>query len=102
MNKINSIEHYEQIRSCVIDFLKDVSSNKRLKKASDLRVILDRFLMDGCFKSQLDYNFIMRFYRVDRKHYKKEHAHLITDLSRFKDQVIDSKHTRGSLENFFI
>ena len=102
MNKINSIEHYEQIRSCVIDFLKDVSSNKRLKKASDLRVILDRFLMDGCFKSQLDYNFIMRFYRVDRKHYKKEHEHLITDLSRFKDQVIDSKNTRGSLENFFL
>jgi len=102
MNKINSIEHYEQIRSCVIDFLKDVSSNKRLKKASDLRVILDRFLMDGCFKSQLDYNFIMRFYRVDRKHYKKEHEHLIKDLSRFKDQVIDSKNTRGSLDDFFI
>ena len=102
MNKINSIEHYEQIRSCVIDFLKDVSSNKRLKKASDLRVILDRFLRDGCFRSQLDYNFIMRFYRVDRKHYKKEHEHLITDLSRFKDQVIDSKNTRGSLDDFFI
>ena len=102
MNNINSEEHYEQIRSCVIDFLKDVSSNKRLKKASDLRVILDRFLMDGCFKSQLDYNFIMRFYRVDRKHYKKEHEHLIKDLSRFKDQVIDSRNTRGSLENFFL
>ena len=102
MNKINSIEHYEQIRSCVIDFLKDVSSNKRLKKASDLRVILDRFLMDGCFKSQLDYNFIMRFYRVDRKHYKKEHEHLIKDLSRFKDQVIDPRNRRGSLENFFL
>ena len=102
MNKINSIEHYEQIRSCVIDFLKDVSSNKRLKKASDLRVILDRFLMDGCFKSQLDYNFIMMFYRVDRKHYQKEHEHLIKDLSRFKDQVIDSRNTRGSLDDFFI
>jgi len=39
---------------------------------------------------------------VDRKHYKKEHEHLIKDLSRFKDQVIDSKNTRGSLENFFL
>ena len=102
MNKINSEEHYEQIRTNIIDFLQDVSSNKRLKKSSDLRVILDRFLRDGCFKSQLDYNFIMRFYRVDRKHYKKEHEHLIKDLSRFKDQVIDSKNTRGSLDNFFI
>ena len=102
MNKINSIEHYEQIRSCVIDFLKDVSSNKRLKKSPDLKLILNRFLRDGCFRSQLDYNFIMRFYRVDRKHYKKEHEHLIKDLSRFKDQVIDSRNTRGSLENFFL
>ena len=102
MNNINSEEHYEQIRSCVIDFLKDVSSNKRLKKSSDLRVILNRFLRDGCFRSQLDYNFIMRFYRVDRTHYKKEHEHLIKDLSRFKDEVIDSNNTRGSLENFFL
>ena len=102
MNKINSIEHYEQIRSCVIDFLKDVSSNKRLKKASDLRVILDRFLMDGCFKSQLDYNFIMRFYRVDRTHYKKEHQHLIKDLARFKDQMIEPSNTITTLERFFI
>ena len=102
MNNINSEEHYEQIRTSIIDFLKDVSSNKRLKKSSDLRVILDRFLRDGCFKSQLDYNFIMRFYRVDRKHYKKEHEHLIKDLSRFKDQVIDPRNRRGSLENFFL
>ena len=102
MNKINSIEHYEQIRTNIIEFLQDVSSNKRLKKSSDLRVILDRFLRDGCFKSQLDYNFIMRFYRVDRKHYKKEHEHLIKDLSRFKDQVIDPRNRRGSLENFFL
>ena len=102
MNKINSEEHYEQIRTNIIEFLQDVSSNKRLKKSSDLRVILDRFLRDGCFKSQLDYNFIMRFYRVDRKHYKKEHEHLIKDLSRFKDQVIDPRNRRGSLENFFL
>ena len=102
MNNISSEEHYEQIRSCVIDFLKDVSSNKRLKKSPDLKLILNRFLRDGCFRSQLDYNFIMRFYRVDRTHYKKEHEHLIKDLSRFKDQVIDSSNTRGSLENFFL
>ena len=102
MNNINSEEHYEQIRTNIIEFLQDVSSNKRLKKSSDLRVILDRFLRDGCFKSQLDYNFIMRFYRVDRKHYKKEHEHLIKDLSRFKDQVIDPRNRRGSLENFFL
>jgi len=102
MNKINSIEHYEQIRTSIIDFLKDVSSNKRLKKSPDLKLILNRFLRDGCFRSQLDYNFIMRFYRVDRTHYKKEHEHLIKDLSRFKDQVIDPRNRRGSLENFFL
>ena len=102
MNKINSEEHYEQIRSDVRSFLEDVSSNKRLKKSSDLRVILDRFLRDGCFRSQLDYNFIMMFYRVDRTHYKKEHEHLIKDLSRFKDQMIEPSNTRATLERFFI
>ena len=102
MDKINSIEHYEQIRSCVIDFLKDISSNNRVKKSPDLKLILNRFIRDGCFRSQLDYNFIMRFYRVDRTHYKKEHEHLIKDLSMFKDQVIDPRNRRGSLENFFL
>jgi hypothetical protein len=102
MNKINSEEHNEQIISDVRSFLEDVSSNKRLKKSSDLRVILDRFLRDGCFRSRLDYNFIMRFYKVDRKHYKKEHQHLIKDLSRFKDQMIEPSNTRTTLENFFI
>jgi len=102
MNKINSEEHYEQIISDVRSFLEDVSSNKRLKKSSGLRVILDRFLRDGCFRSRLDYNFIMRFYKVDRKHYKKEHQHLIKDLSRFKDQMIEPSNTRTTLENFFI
>jgi hypothetical protein len=102
MNNINSRVHYEQIRSCVIDFLKDVSSNKRLKKSGDLRIILDRFLRDGCFRSRLDYNFIMRFYKVDRKHYKKEHEYLIKDLSRFKDEEIDVPYERVTLENFLV
>jgi len=102
MNKINSIEHYEQIRSCVINFLKDVSSNNRVKKSPDLKLILNRFIRDGCFRSQLDYNFIMMFYKVDRKHYKQEHQHLIKDLARFKDQMIEPSNTRATLENFFI
>ena len=102
MNKINSIEHYEQIRSCVINFLKDVSSNNRVKKSPDLKLILNRFIRDGCFRSQLDYNFIMRFYKIDRTHYKKQHEHLIKDLSRFKDQMIEPSNTRATLENFFI
>ena len=102
MNKINSEEHYEQIRSCVIDFLKDISSNNRVKKSPDLKLILNRFIRDGCFRSQLDYNFIMRFYKIDRTHYKKEHQHLIKDLSRFKDQMIEPSNTRATLENFFI
>ena len=102
MNKINSEEHNEQIISDVRSFLEDVSSNKRLKKSSDLRVILDRFLRDGCFRSRLDYNFIMRFYKVDRTHYKKEHQHLIKDLSRFKDQMIEPSNTITTLERFFI
>ncbi len=102
MNKINSEEHYEQIISDVRSFLEDVSSNKRLKKSSDLRVILDRFLRDGCFRSRLDYNFIMRFYKVDRKHYKKEHEYLIKDLSRFKDEEIDVHYERATLENFLV
>ena len=102
MDKINSIEHYEQIRSCVIDFLKDISSNNRVKKSPDLKLILNRFIRDGCFRSQLDYNFIMRFYKIDRTHYKKQHQHLIKDLSRFKDQMIEPSNTRATLENFFI
>ena len=102
MNKINSIEHYEQIRSCVINFLKDVSSNNRVKKSPDLKLILNRFIRDGCFRSQLDYNFIMRFYKIDRTHYKKEHQHLIKDLARFKDQMIEPSNTITTLERFFI
>ena len=102
MDKINSIEHYEHIRSCVIVFLKDVSSNNRVKKSPDLKLILNRFIRDGCFRSQLDYNFIMRFYKIDRTHYKKQHQHLIKDLSRFKDQMIEPSNTRATLENFFI
>lgn len=98
-NPIQSIEQYNHIKSAVIHFLKDVSSNKRLKKSSDLKVILSRFIRDGCFRSQLDYNFIMRFYRVDRKHYKKEHEPLIKDLSRFKDQM-DQGCRVSTLEQF--
>ena len=102
MNNINSEEHYEQIRSCVIDFLKDISSNNRVKKSPDLKLILNRFIRDGCFRSQLDYNFIMRFYKIDRTHYKKQHEHLIKDLSRFKDQMIEPSNTITTLERFFI
>ena len=98
-NKIQSIEQYNHIKSVVIQFLKDVSSKKTIKKSGDLKIILTRFMNDGCFKSKRDYNFAMRFYLVDRKHYVQGLEPLIKDLSRFRDQM-DQGHRVSTLEQF--
>jgi len=96
-HNIQSLEQYNYIKKVVIDFLKEVSRKKRIKKSADLKRILTRFMIDGCFRSINDYTFCMRFFKVDRKHYRPGYEYLIKDLSRFKDQ----KPTPISLDSFF-
>ena len=98
-NKIQSIEEYNYIKSSVIRFLSDVSSNLKIKKSKDLRIILARFRKDGCFKSKIDYNFAMRFYKIDIKHYVKGRENLIKDLEPFQKKMM-SGNSSPSLERF--